>query len=107
MRPPPRLQTDLSQSQMMNTDMPPMPPQQSGSSGLQGSDSQLPDMFGKLSLPTPNTNTSEAPGKSKFLPFINKDNFSNAPGTTGSTPNSSKSSTLVKFGQTRDQHFKI
>ena len=74
--------------------MPPMPPQQSGSSGLQGSDSQLPDMFGKLSLPTPNTNTSEAQGKSKFLPFINKDNFSNAPGTTGSTPNSSKSSTL-------------
>ena len=92
------LQNQISAQQatyLKSQGMPPMPPQQSGNSGLQGSDTKLPDMFGNLSMSNPNTSTTEAPGKSKFLPFINTNNdFSKTSGTAGSTSNSSKTSGL-------------
>ena len=92
------LQNQISAQQasyLKSQGMPPMPPQQTGNSGLQGSDNKLPNMFGGMNL-NPDTSTTEAPGKSKFLPFItNPDNsFSKPSGTTGSTSNSSKTSTL-------------
>ena len=94
------LQNQISAQQatyLKSQGMPPMPPQQSGSSGTQGSESQLPEMFRNLAMANPNASTTDAPGKSKFLPFITNpgsDNFTKAPGTTGSTSNTSKSSSL-------------
>ena len=95
------LQNQISAQQatyLKSQGMPPMPPQTSGSTGMPGSETKLPDLFNRLEMtqPTGTSSTNDSLGSgsgSRLRQWITpNDSFTKAPGTSGTTNNPNKSS---------------